>query len=112
MTANIWKILRIVMTSKKVTELVTEIMTSPVLELESCSATKECPWVTTAITVSFVKMSGIVLIVISSLTGEKETTNLFEKEGMKSRVVAREKIPWEELIVLESSQARAEASLR
>ena len=56
--------------------------------------------------------NGIVLIVISSLTGEKETTNLFEKEGMKSRVVAREKIPWEELIVLESSQARAEASLR
>ena len=56
--------------------------------------------------------NGTVLIVISSLTGEKETTNLFEKEGMKSRVVAREKIPWEELIVLESSQARAEASLR
>ncbi len=44
--------------------------------------------------------NGAVLMVISSLTGEKEVVELFEKEGMKTQIAAREKIPWEELIVI------------
>ena len=46
---------------------------------------------------------GSVLIVISSLTGEKETIGLFRKEGLSASVVAKEKIPWEELIVIDAS---------
>jgi release factor glutamine methyltransferase len=46
--------------------------------------------------------NGTVLIVISSLTGEHEVKELFEKEGMNASVVAKEKIPWEELIVIQA----------
>ncbi len=43
---------------------------------------------------------GGVLILISSLTGEQEVTGLFKEQGMKAAAVEREKIPWEELIIL------------
>ena len=48
------------------------------------------------------KLDGTVLLLISSLTGEEEVVKLFEKEGMATRSIAREKIPWEELIVIEA----------
>jgi len=44
---------------------------------------------------------GIILLLISSLTGEKEVIELFEKRNMKASAIMREKVPWEELIVLE-----------
>lgn len=43
---------------------------------------------------------GHILLLISSLTGEKETIRLLEKRGMKTKIVGREKIPWEELIII------------
>lgn len=43
---------------------------------------------------------GGVLLAISSLTGEKEVIELFTKQGMTAKVVAREKVSWEELIVV------------
>ena len=49
---------------------------------------------------SHLNPAGRVLIVISSLTGEKEVIELFEKQGMKISIASREKIPWEELIVI------------
>ena len=53
---------------------------------------------------SHLNPGGVVLMVISSLTGEKEVIELFEKQGIKASVAAREKIPWEELIVIEARQ--------
>lgn len=46
--------------------------------------------------------NGKILLLISSLTGEKEVTRLFEKDGFKAGTIAREKIPWEELMVIEA----------
>lgn len=48
------------------------------------------------------KPDGFILLVISSLTGEKEVIELFEKEGTRASVEAREKVPWEELIVIKA----------
>jgi len=45
---------------------------------------------------------GRLLLLISSLTGEKEVTGLFHTSGFKAKVVAREKIQWEELMVIEA----------
>ena len=50
---------------------------------------------------SYLNPGGVVLLLISSLTGEKEVLDTFKKYGMKTRAVARQKIPWEELIVIE-----------
>lgn len=49
------------------------------------------------------KPDGFVLLLISSLTGEKEVIELFEKQKMKTSIIAREKIPWEELIVIQAA---------
>lgn len=46
------------------------------------------------------KGSGKIFIVISSLTNFKEVKKLFEKEGFSVKIEAREKVSWEELIVL------------
>lgn len=46
--------------------------------------------------------NGAVLIVISSLTGEAETIKLFSNQKLAAKVMAREKVPWEELIVIEA----------
>ncbi len=48
------------------------------------------------------KPDGTVLLLISSLTGEKETIQLFAKQRMKTEIIARAKIPWEELIVIKA----------
>ncbi len=50
------------------------------------------------------KPKGGVLLLISSLTGEKEVIELFRKQGMKAAAIEKEKIPWEELIVLGARQ--------
>lgn len=49
----------------------------------------------------YLKKDGIILIVISSLTGLEETKKLFNKYGFKVGVVRKKKIPWETLYVLE-----------
>ena len=49
---------------------------------------------------SHLRLNGYVLVLISSLTGEKEVIKLFNKEKMSATAVAREKVPWEELIVI------------
>ena len=48
----------------------------------------------------FLKEDGKIMMVISSLTGEKETIELFRRASFEPRIVAREKVPWEELLVL------------
>ncbi len=48
---------------------------------------------------------GSMLMIFSSLTGEKEVRGLAEKCGFAFRVLERQKIPWEELIVVELSFA-------
>ncbi len=51
---------------------------------------------------SHLNKNGKILLLISSLTGEKEVIGLFEKNGFKAGIIAREKIPWEELMVIEA----------
>ncbi len=50
----------------------------------------------------YLKKNGNVLIIISSLTGEKEVIDLFSEVGMKADAIKRKKIPWEELIVIKA----------
>lgn len=54
--------------------------------------------------ISFVKNhlneKGKILMVISSLTGEKEVIELFGQIRMSAKIIARQKIPWEQLIVI------------
>ncbi len=46
------------------------------------------------------KKNGSALILISSITGEKEVLKMFEQNRLKPAVLKREKIPWEELIAI------------
>lgn len=46
--------------------------------------------------------NGKILLLISSLTGEKDVMSLFHKHGFKTRIASREKVPWEELMVIEA----------
>jgi release factor glutamine methyltransferase len=48
--------------------------------------------------------SGKILLLISSITGEKEVKELFETHGYKTKILARQKVPWEELIVVEAKR--------
>jgi release factor glutamine methyltransferase len=50
----------------------------------------------------FLEENGKILLLISSLTGEKEVLKLLENHGFFSKVLARKKVPWEELIVIEA----------
>ena len=50
----------------------------------------------------YLNKNGRVLLLISSLTGEKEVLSLFHACGFKTKIVTREKIPWEELMVIEA----------
>ena len=52
----------------------------------------------------YIKENGKILFLISSLTGEKEVLNIFEKNGFLVAAIKRKKIPWEELIVMEARQ--------
>lgn len=47
---------------------------------------------------------GRILLLISSLTGEKEVLYLFRNTGFRTKTVARQKVPWEELVVIEASK--------
>lgn len=46
--------------------------------------------------------NGKFILLISSLTGEKEVLELFDAYGFTCKVAARKKIPWEELVVIEA----------
>jgi len=47
----------------------------------------------------FLNKNGKIIMIISSLTGENETKELLKKNKFNVKEIAREKIPWEELIV-------------
>ncbi len=49
---------------------------------------------------NYLRPGGEIFMVISSITGEREVRDMFEKEGFRTAVLKREKIPWEELIVI------------
>ncbi|MBI4014887.1 MAG: methylase, partial [Candidatus Aenigmarchaeota archaeon] len=46
------------------------------------------------------KPEGRILLLISSLTGEKETIALCRKYGYTAAIAARKKIEWEEIVLL------------
>jgi release factor glutamine methyltransferase len=46
---------------------------------------------------------GVVLLLISSLSGPDRVFSLFKENGFKTEVVAKRKIPWEELMVIRAS---------
>ena len=50
------------------------------------------------------KKEGRIFIVFSSITGEKEVIEIFHSYGFTSKTVARQKVPWEELIVMEAKK--------
>ncbi len=50
------------------------------------------------------KKDGTVLLAISSLTGESEVMDMFIRNGFSPLTAAREKIPWEELLVIQGSK--------
>jgi release factor glutamine methyltransferase len=47
---------------------------------------------------------GKIMILISTLTGERETIALFEKFGFITRPIVHKKIDWEELVVIEATK--------
>lgn len=49
----------------------------------------------------YLKKTGQILLLVSSLTGEKEVLRLFRENGFEPSVIAKEKVPWEELMVFE-----------
>ncbi len=51
---------------------------------------------------AYLNSKGKILLLISSLTGEKEVLSLLHTNSFRTRIVAREKIPWEELIIIEA----------
>lgn len=46
--------------------------------------------------------NGKILLLISSLTGEKVVLDLFSNNGFSASIIARKKVPWEELMVIEA----------
>jgi release factor glutamine methyltransferase len=50
---------------------------------------------------NFLKKNGRILLLISTITGEKEVWDLAMDMGYSIREIARKKVPFEELIVLE-----------
>lgn len=51
---------------------------------------------------NFLNENGKLLLLISSLTGEKEVIEMLENHGFTAKILARKKVPWEELIVIEA----------
>jgi release factor glutamine methyltransferase len=51
----------------------------------------------------FLNTGGKVLLLISSLTEESEVISFFHSRKFEARVIARKKLDWEELIVIEAS---------
>jgi len=58
----------------------------------------------------YLEDGGGILLLISTLTGEKEILKIFEKNGFKSKILAREKVPWEELIIIGASKGAKKKS--
>ncbi len=54
-----------------------------------------------AIAKNFLKRNGKILLLISTVTGEKEVIDIAADNDYSVNQVARKKVPWEELIVLE-----------
>lgn len=52
--------------------------------------------------VTYLNPKGKLLLVISSLTDEAEVLSLVKEAGFEAEIKAREKIDWEELIVIEA----------
>ncbi len=52
----------------------------------------------------YLSEKGTVFLVISSLTGEEEVKSLFEAQNMTADVIVKEKVPWEELILLKAQR--------
>ena len=50
----------------------------------------------------YLEKNGKILIVISSLTNLERVERLFKESGFGTKVIERQKIPWEELILLEA----------
>ncbi|MGC8940587.1 MAG: HemK2/MTQ2 family protein methyltransferase [Candidatus Nanoarchaeia archaeon] len=50
----------------------------------------------------FLKPKGKILIVFSTLTGEKKVLEIFKKNKFEPKILARQKLPWEELILVEA----------
>lgn len=50
----------------------------------------------------FLNKNGFILLLISSLTDEKEVLDLFKKYNFKTEIVKRKKIQWEELTVIKA----------
>lgn len=53
---------------------------------------------------NFLNKDGTVLMVISSLTDEKKVVNTFKKNRFRVSSITREKISWEELIVIRAEK--------
>ena len=51
---------------------------------------------------SHLNTGGFVLLLISSLTGEKEVSELLKNHGMSAEIISREKVPWEELLIIKA----------
>ncbi|MBI4018802.1 MAG: methyltransferase [Candidatus Aenigmarchaeota archaeon] len=49
---------------------------------------------------TYLKKDGMIFFIISSLSGEKEVLALCNRYGFKASVIKREKIEWEELILI------------
>ena len=45
---------------------------------------------------------GKILLLISSLTGEKDVLSIFHAYSFKTKIIERKKVPWEELMVIEA----------
>lgn len=50
----------------------------------------------------YLKKNGKILLLLSSLTGEKEVLSLFKANKLKTKIIARQKVPFEELMVIEA----------
>lgn len=50
------------------------------------------------------KPRGRILLLISSLTGEQEIISEFVRNGFAARAIARKKLDWEELVVIEAAK--------
>ncbi|RLJ01946.1 MAG: protoporphyrinogen oxidase [Candidatus Aenigmatarchaeota archaeon] len=54
-----------------------------------------------AVAGAHLKESGKIYLIISSLTGPEEVIKIFKRNGFSVRIRRKEKIPWEELLLLE-----------
>lgn len=48
----------------------------------------------------YLARKGYFLLLISTLTGEKEVMQMIKSYGLSGEIVKREKIPWEELLII------------